>query len=186
MKLRKFCKTSEWVIFKIDAQILVNNLRKVQNLFIIWIKMKSSRNKLDHVINRITQNRLWHFWEYVKIEIHYLVCNDHRLLSTRSLNLNNIARLVNIFKIQWCSNLELEYCVVVVINEKAFTQTLFRLKMTQMTFFSLINSSKLEFNQEIQLQCLYDKHCFLVTEKYEKHMWLIKLYLKNKTNSSYA
>lgn len=79
--------------------------------------MESVNNALGYRANQLAQRRLRYYRGYAVVETRHLTFESDAVLGLRPLDKGNIERLLNVFRLEGCANLEPEYRVAAIIRE---------------------------------------------------------------------
>ncbi|KAB8069697.1 hypothetical protein BDV29DRAFT_198506 [Aspergillus leporis] len=148
--------------------------------------MESANNTLGHRANLLAQQRLQWYRGCAIIEIRHLAFESEVVLGSRPLDQGNIKRLLNIFHLEGCANLEPENCVAAIISEQTLQSSLAHTGITREALFNHINPPSLLFAEPIQLLCIYGKHRLKAGEAFGEDRWLVDLYLHEISTDALA
>ena len=81
------------------------------------------------------------------------------------LNSKNVTRLIKIFELENCLQLEKEYRIPAIINDTIFQQTLILLSLTNTDFLTIEVLSKFQLLQSTRLNCLHEKYCIVTIQQ---------------------
>ena len=102
------------------------------------------------------------FRESAKIYLKYLIFQIINNLNTNilltHLNTKNVARLIQIFKIESCLRLDEKYRIATTIFDDIFQNDFRKFSLTKLDFVRKDNFLKLKFDFSINLNCLYNKY----------------------------
>ena len=128
--------------------------------------MKFIDSELDHLINAEIQERLQHFWKYVKIDICHLVSENSNTLDFWSNSDTNIVCLLKLFQKIDCFCLKSEHHISVIISENILKKIILFFQTTQIKFFNHINFFQLHFDHDTHISYLIEKNHLKTTENY--------------------
>jgi hypothetical protein len=142
--------------------------------------MESANNALGHRANLLAQQRFQWYRGCAAIEIRHLAFESNAVLGSRPVDQGNINRLLNIFHLEGCANLEPENCVAAIISEQTLQSSLAHTGITREALFNRTNPPNLLFAEPTQLPCAYGKHRLKAGEAFGEDRWLVDLYLCGK------
>ncbi|PWY96042.1 hypothetical protein BO94DRAFT_601220 [Aspergillus sclerotioniger CBS 115572] len=128
--------------------------------------------------DQLVMQRLRYFRGYAKIELRHLAFEDMSVMGSREVDMKNVERLVEIFKIEGCGHLEPEHRVAVIIDAQTLAQAMSYSMATDEMLLKELDPPSLRFNRDVQLLCPYGKHRLLAAKAYGEKCWLVELYLK--------
>ena len=141
--------------------------------------MKFIDSELDHLTDAEIQERLQHFWKYVKINICHLVLKNNNIFDSQSNSDTNAVHLLKLFQKIDCFCLKLKHHISVIISKNVLKKIILFFQIIQIKFFSHIDFLQLCFDHDTHISYLTKKSCLKTTENYfssDEKWWIIDLY----------
>jgi hypothetical protein len=91
-----------------------------------------------------------------------------------------VARIIRIFEIEGCGNLEPEHRVAAIISQPILSKALSKSKLTREALLDPINQTRLELEADDLVTCVYGKHRLRAGERFGETSWLVDLYRDGK------
>lgn len=142
--------------------------------------MESVNNTLGHRANKLAQQRLRYYRGCAVVETRHLAFESDAVIGSRPLDKGNIERLLNIFRLEGCANLEPEHRVAATMSEQTLRSGLAHTGITQEKLFNRVTPPNLSFADAAQLVCRYGEHRLKAGEAFGENRWLVELYLAGK------
>lgn len=123
----------------------------------------SLENALGHRTNELARQRLQYYIGCAIINLNHLLFEEPcDFLGVREYNQSNVDRLIKIFEIEGCGNLEPEHRVAAVVNSNALNNALSLTGITQEQLLNPTTYANLAFEHDTRLVCLYGSHRLLM------------------------
>lgn len=126
--------------------------------------------------NEIAQQRLRQFKGSAIIDFKYLTFLHQSMMGTRLRSSKNVERLVKVFEIEGCANLEPEHRIVVITSSVALNDALCRGNLSQAALLDLTRLERLVFDENYKLTIINGRHRVLAGQKVGKTEWLVDMY----------
>ncbi|KAJ5504602.1 hypothetical protein N7463_007476 [Penicillium fimorum] len=139
--------------------------------------MSSSEATLGDLANQVAYQKLQHFVGCAIIELSHLKFESLEIMGVREFDKKNFQRILSIFEIEGCANLEPEHRVAATINQKTLKDGLAYTEISQETLLNPTSRLPLRFKSTQQLVCLYGQHRLRAGEAHGETEWLVDLYL---------
>lgn len=124
--------------------------------------------------NRLAYERLQYFKGRAVVNFKFF---QFEVPGKRHLSQKNVERLLSIFTIEGCGNLEPEHRIAVLVNSNILEQALASSGISSETLLNPTTQPRLVFEGNQQLQCLYGIHRVKAGEAFGKDCWLTDIYL---------
>jgi hypothetical protein len=142
--------------------------------------METSENILGHRTNSLALQRLQCYQGCAIIKLQHLRFDNSNILGTREAAEENVARIIRIFEIEGCGNLEPEHRVAAIISQPILSKALSKSKLTREALLDPINQTRLELEADDLVTCVYGKHRLRAGERFGETSWLVDLYRDGK------
>jgi hypothetical protein len=142
--------------------------------------MDSLGHPLSQRTNELANQRLQFYQGCATIELRNLHFDASPVLGTRPLDQGNVNRLIDIFEIEGCGNLEPEHKIAALIDQQILHTALSKSNLQPHSLLDPTNQSPLSFEGDIQLPCIYGRHRINAADEFGVKCWLVDLYLNGK------
>ncbi|KAJ5084782.1 hypothetical protein NUU61_009361 [Penicillium alfredii] len=139
--------------------------------------MDSPDNPLGYRTNQLALQKLQYYQGCAIIELRHLMFEPDDVFGGRQLNERNVKRLLTIFEIEGCGNLEPEHRVAAIIDQETLTKTLTHTNLSRQALLDPTNQPRLLLERDARLTCVYGKHRLKAGEAFGENRWLVDLYL---------
>lgn len=139
--------------------------------------MSSSEATLGDLANEVAYQKLQYFVGCAIIELRHLKFESLDTMGVREFDKKNFQRILNIFEIEGCANLEPEHRIAATIDQETLKNGLVYTNISQETLLNPTSRLPLRFNNSQQLICLYGQHRLRAGEAHGETEWLVDLYL---------
>ncbi|KAJ5927144.1 hypothetical protein N7516_008917 [Penicillium verrucosum] len=142
--------------------------------------MSSSEATLGDLANEVAYQKLQYFVGCAIIELRHLKFESLDMMGVREFDKKNFQRILNIFEIEGCANLEPEHRIAATIDQETLKNGLVYTNISQETLLNPTSRLPLRFNNSQQLICLYGQHRLRAGEAHGETEWLVDLYLDER------
>ncbi|KAJ5589658.1 hypothetical protein N7537_012336 [Penicillium hordei] len=119
------------------------------------------------------------------VDFNYLFFEEpHEYVGVRQYDQKNVDRLIHIFEIEGCCNLEPEHRIAAVVDSSNFTNALSMTGATEEQLLDPASQIALKFNDNARLVCVYGKHLLRAAEAVGESCWLVDIYNDGQSPSS--
>jgi hypothetical protein len=143
-------------------------------------KMDKSENLLGHRTNSLAIQRLQSYQGCAIIKLQHLRFEASHLTGTREIAEKNVEKLLKMFEIEGCGNLEPEHRVCATIEQEVLTRALAKSSLTREALLDPTNQAHLLLDGEDFMTCVYGKHRLKAGERFGEITWLVDLYLDGR------
>lgn len=147
--------------------------------------MDAYDNTFGHQTNNLAAQRLQYYQGCVVIEFQHLKFNNGFAPGSRFLDEQNVTRIIKIFEIEGCGNLEPEHRVAALVDGETLSKALSLSGLTRESILDPTKQPLLFLENDAQLTCVYGRHRLRAAETFGEKRWLVDLYL-DRTSSSVA
>lgn len=127
--------------------------------------------------NILAVQRLQYFRGCAVIDFTHLFFEDADLLGSREYSQVNVDRLIKIFQIEGCCNLEPEHRIAAVVDSDKLKNALSISGITQEQLLDPTIQNTLCFEEGTRLMCIFGKHRLRAAEALGKRSWLVDIYV---------
>lgn len=140
--------------------------------------MDSVSNSFGHRSNQLARQRLQHFKGCAIIDFNQLALDQtaENMANMRHRSNKNLERLIKLFEIEGCANLEPEHRVAAIVSAEALNDALLRSNISQDSLFNPQKHQELFFDQGYKLKVIYGNHRLVAAQKVGENQWLVDLY----------
>jgi hypothetical protein len=142
--------------------------------------MDTSENLLGHRTNSLAIQRLQSYQGCAIIKLQHLQFEANHLIGTREIAEKNVEKLLKMFEIEGCGNLEPEHRVCATIQQGVLGRALAKSNLTREALLDPINQPHLLLEREDLITCVYGKHRLKAGERFGEITWLVDLYLDGR------
>lgn len=142
--------------------------------------MDTSENLLGHRTNTLALQRLQCYQGCAIIKLQHLVFEANNLIGTREIAEKNVEKLLRMFEIEGCGNLEPEHKVSATIGQEVLRRALAKSNVTREALLDPTNRPYLILEGEDLMTCVYGKHRLKAGERFGEITWLVDLYLDSR------
>ncbi|KAJ6093611.1 hypothetical protein N7486_008900 [Penicillium sp. IBT 16267x] len=139
--------------------------------------MDTFDNPFGHLTNELASRRLQFYQGCAIIEFQHLRFEVNAVLGIREFDERNSQRLLRIFEIEGCGNIEPEHRVAALIDQETLSRALTKSDLTRESLLDPTNQLGLSFEGDVRLMCVYGKHRLKAAESFGETRWLVDLYL---------
>lgn len=130
---------------------------------------------------RDLKNELSNFRNNAKIHLKHLSFEnaDDVIELSSHLNSKNVARLMQIYRLEDCLRIEKKHRIVATIDDKVLKKTFRRFALINAQLLQRQKLFELRFETIVTLYCLHDKHRVAIAKKVlivDDKWWIVDLY----------
>lgn len=144
--------------------------------------MDPSENLRGHRTNSLALQRLQSYQGCAIIKLQHLEFEANNLTGTREVAEKNVEKLLKMFEIEGCGNLEPEHRVSATIEEEVLRRALAKSNLTREALLDPTNHPYLMLEGEDLMTCIYGKHRLKAGERFGEFTWLVDLYLDGRAH----
>jgi hypothetical protein len=142
-------------------------------------------NALGRQTNELARKRLQFYRGCAIVDFNHLFFEEpHEYVGVRQYDQKNVDRLIHIFEIEGCCNLEPEHRIAAVVDSSTFTNALSMTGATEEQLLDPASQIALKFNENARLVCVYGKHRLRAAEAVGESCWLVDIYNDGQSPSS--
>ncbi|KAJ5981105.1 hypothetical protein N7481_008403 [Penicillium waksmanii] len=134
--------------------------------------------------NLLAVQRLQFFRGCAVIDFNHLFFEDAALLGSREYSQDNVDRLIKIFQIEGCCNMEPEHRVAAVVDSDKLKNALSISGITQEQLLDPTTQITLGFEEGTRLMCIFGKHRLRAAQAIGMRSWLVDIYVDGWSYSS--
>lgn len=130
--------------------------------------------------NLLAVQRLQYFRGCAVIDFNHLFFEDAALLGSREYSQFNVDRLIKIFQIEGCCNMDPEHRIAAVVDSDRLKNALSISGITQEQLLDPTAQNILSFEEGTRLLCIFGKHRLRAAEALGKRSWLVDIYVDGR------
>jgi len=142
--------------------------------------MEINENLLGHRTNSLAVQRLQYYQGCAIIKLQHLRFEANRHTGIRDIAEKNVQKLLKMYEIEGCGNLEPEHRVSAIIEQEVLRRALAKSNLTREALLDPTNQPYLMLEGEDLMTCVYGKHRLIAGERFGEIIWLVDLYLDGR------
>ena len=146
--------------------------------------METSENILGQRTNSLALQRLQCYQGCAIIKLQHLRLEDNKTIGTRGFAEENVTKILRMFEIEGCGNLEPKHRVATIIEQEVLRKALTKSNLTREDLLDPTNQPNLILEGEDLITCVYRKHRLKAGERFGETIWLVDLYRDGRIAST--
>jgi hypothetical protein len=152
-------------------------------MYLERLKLKTMDSELERDLSLFNEKHSY-FRGDVKIPLSFLKFEDQKVEGARTLDRENVLRLINIFETEGCYRLEPEHYISALISQETLDKGLRKSNLTQAGLLDYQSEPpELLLDDDSTVVCLYGQHRIEAGKAYlalREKWWVVRLYLDSK------
>lgn len=140
--------------------------------------MDTSDNPYGHRTNELAAQRLQCYQGCAIIDFHHLKFETNPTLGSRQLDERNVERLLKIYEIEGCGNLEPEHRIAALLDQETLSKGMSQSGVTRDSLLDPTVQPRLLFEGGVRLNCVFGRHRLKAGECFGEKNWLVDIYLE--------